>query len=393
MCASLPWLRLRRSPRRRRAGRARASRSRRSSARPRSGTPSAATSCIPPSSTATPNARGFSVPVREERTSTPSDCAQAACDQTESREIARGRAGGREIVAPVPQEQDLVRSGRRPVPQIEKQQAQPAPSTCFRGRAFSPTAVQTSTSGTVSRAEHGETVTARPRAKAAQGDGLDPGSRAAAFRPGRVVGLDLTREQKRELRDAEGANRARRPAASARRTRGRRSSRALPPHREGHPGLHAQARAQGRRSAAVGYGSGLAAGVPIGQLPPALQGLRRSLGLLRAPVQNPARDVLPQHRQASCRQSLRRQARTRASMVAAPPVRGLLGAPAARDYALTGAADGHSGRGIRDAWLAAARAPYPRTLVFGRLRSVTGSGGTVGEVERWHLLHRGQRDA
>ena len=34
---------------------------------------------------------GFSVPVREERTSTPSDCAQAACDQTESREIARGR--------------------------------------------------------------------------------------------------------------------------------------------------------------------------------------------------------------------------------------------------------------------------------------------------------------
>ena len=73
-------------------------------------------------------------------------------------------------------------------------------------------------------------------------------------------------------------------------------------------------------SAAVGYGSAGGGGSHprIGQLPPALQGLRRSLGLLRAPVQNPARDVLPQHRQASCRQSLRRQARTRASMVAHP---------------------------------------------------------------------------
>ena len=217
----------------------------------------------------------------------------------------------------------------------------------------------------------------------------------AAFRPGRVVGLDLTREQKRELRDAEGQialDVLRHPlgarAAVGAPERFPLTERAIQAftrklgHKVGQPLPWATEAARGGGSHPR-----------IGQLPPALQGLRRSLGLLRAPVQNPARDVLPQHRQASCRQSLRRQARTRASMVAAPPVRGLLGAPAARDYALTGAADGHSGRGIRDAWLAAARAPYPRTLVFGRLRSVTGSGGTVGEVERWHLLHRGQRDA
>ena len=55
--------------------------------------------------------------------STPSVSAHARCDQGESREIAeRAHPCGREVVAPVTQEVQLVRSGRRPVPDVEAEE-------------------------------------------------------------------------------------------------------------------------------------------------------------------------------------------------------------------------------------------------------------------------------
>jgi hypothetical protein len=183
----------------------------------------------------------------------------------------------------------------------------------------------------------------------------------AAFRPGRVVGLDLTREQKRELRDADGQI----ALDVLRHLLGARAAVGAPerfPSPRGPSRRSSAARAQGRAEAlpwAAPAARGGGSRPSIGQLPPALQGLRSPLGLLPAPVQNPAEDP------------------TVASILSASPL------PSSANEGVDGGSTPSSGttrgshrRGLRargrgrwslwtrysDAWLAAGRGTIPPML-------------------------------
>ena len=151
----------------------------------------------------------------------------------------------------------------------------------------------------------------------------------AAFRPGRVVRIETTREQRRELRDGDG----RIALDVLRHLLGARAAVGAPERfplteqaiqafarKLGHEIGQKRCRGLRRRLAAAGV-------IPASGHCQRYRDSETRSGFRVRLFKIELRTGSPQYKQASCRQALARQGRKHAPLVAAPPLRGLLRAP------------------------------------------------------------------